>query len=109
MCKTKIPRNELYVFKIKVLKAKKSSIFIGVVSKALRKEERNSYKSGNAITYYGAGRIWFGPQLEMKFVETKNDFAEGDEVIVIVDRNRGKIEWKINEKEGGTVENQMLN
>lgn len=63
LCRAIIPKNELYIYKVKILKSKKSTIFIGVVSKALRKDSRTSFKSGNAIAYYGGGRIWFGPQV----------------------------------------------
>ena len=38
------------------------------------------------MVFYGGGRIWYGPQSENKFFETKEHFGEGDEVMTIVDR-----------------------
>ena len=108
LLKTVIPRFE-YSFKVKITSCcKKSSIFIGVASKAHQKNARSSHKSGNALALYGGGRIWFGPQNEFAYLEVSTRLAEGDEVITTVSRKDGKIEWTVNDKLAGYLEKEVL-
>ena len=90
--------SQIYTFKFKIIKAKKRSIFIGVTDRLCQRLQENSYSSGNAICYYGGGRVWHGPVDEGKCYETDQKIEEGDIVTMKVNREKGKISWKVNNK-----------
>ena len=68
------------------MKSKKKSIFIGVVDRKQQRLFPFSYSSGNALCFYGGGRIWFGSMDDGKFIQTSSQFTEGDIVTMIIQR-----------------------
>lgn len=79
-----------------IIKSLKKSIFIGVVNPQKQKERRSSFSSGNALAMYGGGRVWYGEVMEGKCEKIKFTFQEGDRVSMLVERSKGRIEWKVN-------------
>lgn len=77
--------NSQSIFSFKIIKSKKKSIFIGVVDKKQRLFPY-SYCSGNALSFYGGGRVWFGSIESGKFIQTQSQFQEGDIVTMIIQR-----------------------
>ena len=108
LCKTIIPKFEPYSFKVKITNCKKSSIFIGVASKQKQKNARFSHKSGYAFCLYGGGRIWFGSQFDLNFLDISTRLSEGDEIVTVVNRSNGKIEWIVNGKIAGRLDRDIL-
>ena len=108
LCKTVIPKFEKYSFGVKIVNSKKTSIFISVVSKASQKNARSSFKSGNAMAFYGGGRIWYGSQSDFKFLDVSTKLSEGDKVVTCVSRSEGNIQWLVNEKLAGRLEMESL-
>ena len=69
-----------------------------MIDRKKQKNEAFSYCSGNALSLYGGGRVWYGSLIEGMWTQTKLRFKKGDKVMVSVNRRDGKILWKVNDQ-----------
>ena len=89
-----IPFGRGYKFAIRITNSKNNKIMIGVVSHN-RLGKRSSFSSGEAYCYYGYnGWICEGRSHE-SYHKKGNGFRTGETVIVIVDLEKGMIEWHV--------------
>lgn len=86
-----INHNQSAKFKLKVIQTKFNYIMIGVVNYALQKEQRSSYKSGNAMCYYGLT----GSKYPNGGHEGEG-FSQGDVVEVHVNRATSTMRYSVN-------------
>lgn len=85
--------NLVYVFKINSTKNRR--IYIGVLDKNARINEKTSVRSPNSVCYSGFGFIFSGTeQNDIKTV--KSGFKVGDVVRMKVSLEEGRIEWTVN-------------
>ena len=76
---------------------------IGIVNKN-RIEKRRSYDSGMAVCYYGFNGWICESGLSNNYRSQGSGFKDGDTITVVVELDRGIIEWRIN----GTIEARTL-
>ena len=55
-----VERGRTFVFHAQITNTESGEIMIGVVDRHAQRQQQSSYSSGNAVCYYGYGRIFYG-------------------------------------------------
>jgi hypothetical protein len=97
-------RHQPLRFRVKVNNTRKGYIVVGVVDRAMQREELYSYHSKHVVCYYGNGRdgaqLRYGEGGQNKYKETGVRLDKGTEVKVKVDLAEGVACFTVQEHDG---------